>query len=90
MSWIDVAGYAAAFCTTAAYVSQALRAWKTRSCKDVSLKMLMLLMTGFALWLLFGLYRSEYSIVGANGVSFLLAAVILFVKLRCGNESTSG
>ena len=49
MSLIDYTGYAAAICTTAAYVPQVIRVWRTRSTKDISLKMFLVLATGLAL-----------------------------------------
>jgi MtN3 and saliva related transmembrane protein len=82
MTWIEFVGYAAAFCTTAAYLPQVTRVWRTRQCEDVSLKMLLILMTGLALWLAFGLIKGEFSIVLANAVTFLLAGVLLTLKLR--------
>ncbi|MDB5543115.1 MAG: conserved rane protein of unknown function, partial [Hyphomicrobiales bacterium] len=82
MTWIEFVGYAAAFCTTAAYLPQVTRVWRTRKCEDVSLKMLLILMTGLALWLAFGLIKGEFSIVLANAVTFLLAGVLLTLKLR--------
>src|SRR3954462_9105998 len=39
MAWADYIGYAAAFCTTSAYVPQVVRVWRTRSTGDISLKM---------------------------------------------------
>jgi MtN3 and saliva related transmembrane protein len=82
MDWIEMMGYAAAFCTTAAYVPQVARVWRTRKCEDLSLKMLLLLMGGLALWLGFGLAKGEISIIAANGTTLALAGVILVFKLR--------
>src|SRR3712207_3680288 len=43
LDWTD---YAAAFCTTAAFVPQVLRVWRTRSTGDISLRMFLALVTG--------------------------------------------
>ena len=48
----DWIGYAAAFCTTTAYVPQVLRVWRTRSTRDISLRMFLVLVTGLSLWLI--------------------------------------
>ena len=45
-------GYAAAFCTTVAFLPQAIQVWRTRSTDDLSLGMLLLFDTGLAFWLL--------------------------------------
>lgn len=81
MNWIEL-GYAAAFCTTTAYLPPVARVWSTRQCDDVSLTMLLILMSGLALWHVFGLIKSEFSIVAANSVTFLLAGILLTFKLR--------
>ena len=38
MNVLDLTGYAAAACTTSAYVPQVLRVWRTRSTHDISLR----------------------------------------------------
>ncbi len=45
MSLLDYTGYAAALCTTGAYVPQVIRVWRTRSTGDISLKMSLVLVT---------------------------------------------
>jgi MtN3 and saliva related transmembrane protein len=84
MSMIEILGYAAAMCTTGAYVPQVIRVWKTHSTHDISRKMLLVLMTGLALWLTYGLLQGQFPIVVANGVTLLLAGTILSFKLRFG------
>src|SRR3954451_14859887 len=45
MALMDYIGYAAAVCTTSAYIPQVTRVWRTRSTKDISLKMFLVLIT---------------------------------------------
>jgi MtN3 and saliva related transmembrane protein len=71
--WHRISGNAAARCTTAAYLPQVLRVWHTRSTKDISLKMFMVLVTGLSLWLTYGIVRGETLIIAANATSLLLA-----------------
>jgi MtN3 and saliva related transmembrane protein len=84
MTLLDLTGYAAAFCTTAAFVPQVLRVWHTRSTKDISLKMFLVLVTGLCLWLAYGFGKGEIPIILANGATLALAGTILFFKLRHG------
>jgi MtN3 and saliva related transmembrane protein len=84
MALLDWTGYAAAFCTTAAFVPQVLRVWRTRSTEDISLKMFLLLVTGLCLWLTYGFGKGEVPIIAANGVTLVLAGIILFFKIRRG------
>jgi MtN3 and saliva related transmembrane protein len=75
-------GAAAAICTTASYVPQLQKVWVTGQTGDLSLKMLLILASGLALWVSYGLMRSDAVIVIANGVSISLLACILYFKLR--------
>jgi MtN3 and saliva related transmembrane protein len=84
MALLDYTGYAAALCTTGAYVPQVIRVWRTRSTGDISLKMFLVLVTGLALWLTYGIWKGEIPIIAANAVTLMLASIILFFKLKHG------
>ncbi len=84
MALLDHTGYAAALCTTGAYVPQVLRVWRTRSTQDISLRMFLVLVTGLTLWLVYGFRRGAIPLVATNGVTLVLAGTILFFKIRHG------
>ncbi len=84
MALLDYSGYAAAMCTTSAYIPQVLRVWRTRSTKDISLKMFLVLVTGLSLWLTYGIWRGEWPLIIANGITLMLASTILYFKIRHG------
>ncbi len=84
MALLDYSGYVAAFCTTSAYIPQVLKVWRTRETKDISLKMFCVLVTGLALWLTYGIWKSEIPLIAANGVTLMLASTILYFKLKNG------
>ncbi len=79
-----VLGLAAAFCTTAAFAPQALKAWRSRSTADISLSMFLLMVTGIVLWLAYGVLIGDLPLILANGVTLCLAGTILALKLRHG------
>lgn len=73
-------GLAAAVCTTAANWPQLRKAWTTGETDDLSLKTQLLLGTGLALWVVYGVMRADVVIILANGVSFALVSLLLFLK----------
>jgi MtN3 and saliva related transmembrane protein len=75
-------GAAAAFCTTASYVPQLRKCWETGETGDLSLKMLLLLVSGLSLWLVYGFLRADAAIIIANAISLALLGGILFFKIR--------
>ncbi|MCP3402191.1 MULTISPECIES: SemiSWEET transporter [unclassified Bradyrhizobium] len=83
-SAIKLIGFAAATCTTVAYAPQFIKVWKTRSARDISLGMFLVMVLGLALWLVYGLLSGDAPLVAANAVTMVLAAGILFMKLKYG------
>jgi MtN3 and saliva related transmembrane protein len=81
---VTFVGYAAAFCTTISFLPQAIKIWRTRSTKDISRDMFAIFTVGVALWLAYGLALHDIPMIAANGVTFVLAALILGFKLRYG------
>jgi MtN3 and saliva related transmembrane protein len=75
-------GTGAALLTTACNVPQLMKCWQTGSAGDISLKMLLALASGVALWIAYGMLKSDPVIVAANSVSLLLVLGILWFRLR--------
>ena len=82
MNLADVIGDAAACLTTLAFVPQAMRVIRTRDTGAISLVMYVLFTSGVALWGVYGLLTMQWSIILANGVTLVLAALILAMKVR--------
>lgn len=81
MDFHTIIGLTAGFCTTIAFLPQAIKTWKTKSAKDLSLGMYSVFCTGVLLWLIYGLLRNDLPIIITNVVTILLAASILYFKL---------
>ena len=81
---IKLIGFAAAACTTVAYAPQVIKVWKTRSARDISLGMFLIMVLGLALWLIYGLLCGDGPLIASNAVTMLLAGGILVMKLRYG------
>ena len=75
-------GYFAAFCTTIAFFPQSIKAWKTKSTKDISLYMFLLLVVGVLSWVVYGILISSLPLVIANLTVLFLAISILIAKLK--------
>jgi MtN3 and saliva related transmembrane protein len=82
MDSITAVGGVAAFCTTVSYFPQLRKCWQTGQSDDLSLRMLLVLWLGVALWIVYGILKVDWIIIAANSVSLALLAGILFFKLR--------
>jgi MtN3 and saliva related transmembrane protein len=78
----DFIGYPAAFLTTVAFVPQAWKSWRSRDLTGISLPMYALFTLGVAMWLVYGLAIGSLPIILANAVTFLLAAMVLALKVQ--------
>jgi MtN3 and saliva related transmembrane protein len=81
-NWFEAIGLIAACLTTFSFLPQAIRIWRHRSARDVSLVMYVMMTTGCALWLVYGLLIESVSLIFSNGVGVLMVGSILVLKLR--------
>jgi MtN3 and saliva related transmembrane protein len=77
----DMIGAAAAILTTLSFIPQAIKVVRTRETEAISLAMYALFTTGVMLWGIYGLMTWQWSIIIANGITVILAATILSLKV---------
>ena len=82
MSGLDLLGYVAGALTTAAFVPQLVKTWRSRSAGDLSYGMMSVFSTGVALWLAYGIVLESWPVILANAVTLVLALAILALKFR--------
>jgi len=79
---IKYIGFFAAFCTTIAFLPQAIKVYKTKSTKDISLYMFLIFTIGVFSWLIYGFIISDLPIIFANAVTLILSFFILIYKIK--------
>ena len=82
MTWFDIVGSLAGAFTTISFVPQVVKTWRSGCAEDLSLFMFALFSAGVLLWLVYGIALGSLPIVFANGVTLVLALIILLLKLR--------
>jgi MtN3 and saliva related transmembrane protein len=86
---VDLIGYVAACMTTVSFLPQLIRVVKLRSARDISLGMFLIFTAGTLCWLIYGLLVHSLPVSIANGVTLVLSASILFLKLRFDRRAVS-
>lgn len=81
METVTLIGYLAALCSTTSFTPQAWKIIKTRDTGSISAPMYAITVSGFALWLSFGIMKSEWPIIITNGVCLILSAFILMMTI---------
>jgi MtN3 and saliva related transmembrane protein len=77
-------GAIAATLTTVAFVPQALKAIRSRDTRGISLLMYAVFTLGVGFWFAYGVVLHSWPMIVSNAITFVLAAVILVLKLRFG------
>lgn len=77
----DIIGYPAAFLTTAAFIPQAWKSWRTRDLSGISLPMYAMFTTGVALWMVYGILIESFPVFAANIITLILSSVVLALKI---------
>ena len=82
-AWLaDALGTGAALCSMSSFVPQILKIRRERDASSVSLRMYAVTVTGFSLWIAYGLFIRSWPVIGANAVCLALSATILVLKRR--------
>ena len=79
---ITTIGLLAAALTSLSYIPQVKKALPAGSTNDLSSKTLAVLAIGLALWIGYGVLKSDYVIVVANAIGFALVATLIGFKIR--------
>jgi len=84
MELVTLLGFLGAVLTTACFVPQVIKIIRSKQTKDISLLMYIALVTGFSLWLAYGIILKNGPLVLANSFSLTFALIILITKIRYG------
>jgi MtN3 and saliva related transmembrane protein len=78
----NAVGIAAALCSMTSFGPQIVKIWRERDASQVSLRMYVVTVTGFSLWVAYGVLIGSWPIAGSNIVCLLLSGTILALKWR--------
>lgn len=81
MDIVTLIGTGAAICSTVSFAPQAWKVIRTGETKDISIGAYALTVMAFALWVTYGIARSDWPLVSSNSVCLVLSAFILVMTL---------
>ena len=82
MAPIEILGLVAGTITSITFLPQVVKIWQTKSAKDLSIMMLLLLMLGVVLWLVYGLVVMSTAIIYTNSMVLAMSLIMLYFKLK--------
>ena len=81
MKWRDYLGYIGVVTGSLTFVPQVWMAWKTKSVGDLSIWMLLILLTNVVIWLIYGITGKDKAMILANSIILVLSLLMLYLKL---------
>jgi MtN3 and saliva related transmembrane protein len=78
----NAVGVGAALCSMSSFVPQIAKIWRERDASSVSLRMYLVTVTGFSLWIAYGVLIGSWPVAGSNVVCLVLSGAILALKWR--------
>jgi len=84
MILIDLLGYVAGILVVISLLPQAMKSWRTKKTRDISLARYVIYVTGLVLWVAYAIIIQNGPVALMNSVGLFLAVIILYLKLRYG------
>ena len=88
-NWTEYIGLAAGAFTTAAYLPQVYKTWRTKAVGDISLVMYWSMTLGVFLWFIYGVCIQAMAVMAANAVSLALVGGMLWLKIKYGRRQAA-
>ena len=82
MKLVEILGLAAGTITSITFLPQVIRIWKTKSVKDISFLMMLLLILGTSLWLTYGLLFKDTAIIYTNVMVLIMSLIMFYFKVK--------
>ena len=82
MEFTEILGLTAGTITSITFLPQVIQVYKTKSAKDISLSMVLLLTVGVAMWLAYGILILNAAIIYTNSIVLAMAIILLYFKWK--------
>jgi len=78
----NIIGIAAGVCTSASMLPQLIKIIKEKKAGDISIPMVLILLTGLSLWIWYGFMKEDWAIIVTNIFSLLVNILMLFFGFK--------
>ena len=75
-------GYSGSVLSSITFIPQVIKAWQTKSVGDLSVWMLLLVVTSTMMWLIYGFGIHSGPVITANSIVLILSFVLLYFKIK--------
>jgi MtN3 and saliva related transmembrane protein len=78
----EILGLAAGTISSITFLPQVIKIWQTKSAKDLSIPMLLLLVLGVSMWLAYGIIIKNTPVIYTNSMVLFMSFIMLFFKFK--------
>ena len=84
---VEIIGTIGAILTTASFVPQVYKTYKSKSVDGISLTMYSVFFVGIIFWLIYGISIDSFAVIFANIITGFLVLVILILRITYKNKN---
>jgi MtN3 and saliva related transmembrane protein len=78
----NAVGTGAALCSMTSFAPQIVKIWRERDASSVSLRMYLVTVAGFSLWIAYGLLIASWPVTVSNLICLAMSGAVLALKWR--------
>ncbi len=87
--FVTLIGSIAASLTTSSFLPQIFTSYRTKKMRDISPYLMTLYVVGTTLWLVYGIFKNDWVIIGANALATAFNLTLLYMKYTYRRTSSS-
>ncbi|MCF7559867.1 SemiSWEET transporter [Sabulilitoribacter multivorans] len=85
-NFTEIIGFTAAILTTAAFLPQVYKTWKSKDVSGLSMPMLIMFFIGITGWLIYGILIHSPSMIFANAITVVSSFLLIYFKNKYGKK----
>ena len=81
MEFAEIMGHIGALLSSITFIPQVIKTWQTKSAGDLSMNMLLIVVTSTVVWLVYAFSLNLLPVIIANSIIFVLSLTLIYFKL---------
>jgi MtN3 and saliva related transmembrane protein len=83
---VELIGSVAGFLSAITFLPQIIKTYKSKSAKDISLPMFLIVIASVILWLAYGLLTGIKPIIYTNSIIMVMGIIMVILKIKYGKQ----
>jgi MtN3 and saliva related transmembrane protein len=83
---VELIGSVAGFLSAITFLPQIIKTYKSKSAKDISLPMFLIVIASVILWLAYGLLTGIKPIIYTNSIILVMGIIMVILKIKYGKQ----